>query len=258
MSSLDEASVWRLRTFVVPPDALDGRAVVVEGAEHRHAFGVVRARVGDDVRLIDGEGTEVLARVDAASESRASFSVMERRKHERDDGVSLTIVQSLPKGRGMDEVVRRCAELGVASIVPVVSERTVSRPDVETAERRLERWRAVALAAVKQSRGVFLTNVEPLAALDEVGALVSGSERAFVAWEEEGGVSLLSALGRAPKPRSLLAVVGPEGGLSSSEVEALGAMGAEPVGLSRRVLRADWAAAALAAMASHSLGGLLP
>ncbi|MFH1502012.1 MAG: RsmE family RNA methyltransferase [Candidatus Eisenbacteria bacterium] len=255
--SLDEGA-WRLDTFVAPKGSLNGPTVEIEGAEHRHAFRSSRVRAGDEVRLIDGLGAEALARVESLSRDGATLSILEGRSHARDEGVSLTVVQAIPKGRGMDEVVRRCAELGVDTIVPVVTERCVSRPGGESARDRVERWRAVALAGVKQSRGVFLTNVEPPATLVDIGERVERSDRSVVAWEEESGVSLASVLVRPPAPRALLAVVGPEGGFSADEIVGLRALGVEPVGLGRRVLRSDWAAAALAAVASQMLGGLLP
>ncbi len=248
---------WKLDTYIVPAGSLAGTSVMLVGPEHRHAFAAARSRVGDTVRLIDGEGVEALARVDTADRSGASLTVLETATHRRADGVSLTVVQALPKGRGFDDVVRRCAELGVAAVVPVETERTVARPSGSSARDRLERWRAVAVSAAKQSRGVFLTEVLPLTTLEAASDLMPGSDASFVAWEE-GGVPLSSALRDAAGAGRLLAVVGPEGGLTEREVGALTDRGAVTVDLGRRILKADWAAAAMAAMISSALGGLLP
>jgi 16S rRNA (uracil1498-N3)-methyltransferase len=248
---------WKLDTYIVPAGSLAGASVRLDGPEHRHAFSAARARVGDTVRLIDGEGVEALARVDSAVRSGASLAILETVAHRREDGTSLTVVQGLPKGRGFDEVVRRCAELGVATVVPVETERTVSRPKESAGRERLDRWRAVSVAAAKQSRAVFLTEVSPVTTLDDAAGLIAGCDAAFVAWEE-GGTPLADALREAGSPRRLLAVVGPEGGLTASEVDALRQRGAVTVALGARILKADWAAAAMAAMISSALGGLLP
>ncbi len=248
---------WKLDTYIVPAGSLAGASVSLEGAEHRHAFSAARVRVGDTVRLIDGEGAEALARVASVERSGASLDVLETATHRREDGTSLTIVQGIPKGRGFEEVVRRCAELGVATVVPVETERTVSRPRTDAGRDRLERWRAISAAAAKQSRGVFLTEVLPVTTLDEAAGLAAECDAAFVAWEE-GGTPLVEALSEAGSTRSLLVVVGPEGGLTGVEVDALRARGVLPVDLGRRILKADWAAAAVAAVVSNSLGGLLP
>ena len=258
ISSLRDASAWRLDTFLVPSGSLGGGAVVLEGSERHHAFDVARTREGAVVRLIDGEGAEALARVDDVGRARASLTILESRSHSREDGVALTIVQALPKSRGMDEVVRRCAELGVAQVIPVTTERTLTRGSARPQRDPLTRWRSIALAATKQSRGVFLTDVAPVAPLADIVDRVAGAERAVVAWEGETGTTLSDALSGPPSPRRVLAVIGPEGGLTSGEVDTLASAGARPVGLGRRILRADWAAAALSAIVASELGGLLP
>jgi 16S rRNA (uracil1498-N3)-methyltransferase len=244
-------------TFRVPPGSLVGRATVIDGPEGHHAIDVVRVRPGDFVRLIDGEGAEAIARVDAAAHSEATLSIIEIRSHERRSGVELTVVQALLKGRAFDEVVRRCSELGVAEIVPVVTARTIGKLPAGAEESRLARWEAVALAAVKQSRGVFVPRIGAVRDLAAIGDLVGEHDRTLVAWEEESERGLADALG-TPAPQRILLVVGPEGGLAADEVERLVAAGATPMSAGRRVLRADWAAAAVAAMISCEVGGLLP
>ena len=254
---LDDPGVWRMDTFCVQPGSLGVRDVVIDGTEGHHAVNVVRVRRGDLVRLIDGEGTEAVARVDAAERSEAAVTVVEERFHESGDSVHLTVVQALLKGRAFDDVVRRCTELGVAEIVPARTTRSIGKVPPDAEESRLARWEAIALAAVKQSRGVFLPRIGEVRGLTAVGGLVAGHDRALVAWEEETGASLKQALG-APAPRRILLVVGPEGGLAADEVGVLTAAGAQPVGVGRRVLRADWAAAAVSSMISYEVGGLLP
>jgi 16S rRNA (uracil1498-N3)-methyltransferase len=254
---LDDPGVWRLDTFRVAPGSLSGGPAVIDGQEGHHAVDVVRVREGDLVRLIDGEGTEAIARVGSTARSEATTEIIESRSRSRTDGVELTIAQSLLKGRAFDEVVRRCAELGVATIVPLATERSIGRVPAGGERSKVERWESIALAATKQSRGVFVPRVEPVSTLTEVAELAGDAERALVAWEEESGTSLRDALA-GDRPRSVLLIVGPEGGLGGNEVAVLTDSGAVPVSVGERVLKADWAAAAIAAMISHELGGLRP
>jgi 16S rRNA (uracil1498-N3)-methyltransferase len=244
-------------TFRVKAGSLVGRAAVIDGPEGHHAVDVVRVRPGDIVRLIDGEGAEAIARVDAAAHSEAALSIVELRSHDRRVSVELTVVQALLKGRALDEVVRRCSELGVAEIVPVLTARTIGKISSDTEKSRLARWEAIALAAVKQSRGVFVPRIAGVSDVTGICGLIGDYDRALVAWEEESETGLRDVLS-TPAPSRILLVVGPEGGLAADEVERLVAAGATPVGAGRRVLRADWAAAAVAVMISYELGGLLP
>lgn len=255
---LDSPSVWRLDTFSVPPGALGSRAVVLEGTEAHHAVHVVRAASGDVVRLIDGEGVEAVARIERIDASKAWLSTLEVREHPRTGVVELTLVQALLKGRGFSEVVRKATEIGVSAIVPVVTERTLGRVRERTKDDRIARWRAVALSALKQSRGVYLPRVERVRQLPEVETLVTGADLALVAWEEERATSLRDRLSQAGRPGRIVLVVGPEGGLSAAEVDLLAAAGAASVSVGQRVLRADWAGPAAAAMIACQVGGLLP
>jgi 16S rRNA (uracil1498-N3)-methyltransferase len=256
--TLDDASAWRLDTFLVPPGALGDRAVVLDGAEAHHALHVVRAAAGDVIRLIDGEGVEALGRVDRVDTSRAWLAIIERRVHRREDGVELTLVQALLKRRGFSEVVRRATELGVAGVVPVTTERSVGRVPDGSEDERSARWTSVARSALKQSRGVYLPRIERARPLSEIGPVLAGADLGLVAWEEERGVSLAARLSEADGPRRIALVVGPEGGLSAAEIATLASLGAEPVSVGRRVLRADWAGPAAAAMIASAVGGLLP
>ena len=255
---LRDGSLWKLDTFLVPPGSLGGTSVVIDGPEGHHAVDVTRVRPGDVVRLIDGEGTEALARIDRASRSEAAATILEARTRHRFEGTSLTLAQALLKGKAMSELTRRAAELGVAEIVPFVSDRAVGRVPAGSATERPERWRSVALAATKQSRGVFVTGVKGVTTLPEICKLPRRFDLSLVAWEEETTASLAEVLATAESPRTILLVVGPEGGLSGSEVQALTEGGAVAVGAGSRILKADWAGAAIAGMIASALGGLLP
>jgi 16S rRNA (uracil1498-N3)-methyltransferase len=253
----DDPGSWRLNTFRVSPGALDAPEVDIEGPEGHHAVRVVRLSPGDDVRLIDGEGAEAVARVESVDRSSARVTVLDVRLHTRDEGVELAVAQGLLKGRGFDEVVRRCSELGVSEIVPLATQRSVGRVPDGGLDGRLERWEAVALAATKQSRGVFVPRIRPVSTVEALAVDVPGFGASAVAWEEEQGRGLEECVAGRSSDRLLL-VVGPEGGLEAAEVDSLVRAGAVSVGLGRRVLKADWAAAAASAVISGLVGGLLP
>jgi len=267
MTELHDAETWRLDTFIVPPGSLAGGTCVVSGREGHHGADVMRVREGDTVRLIDGAGEEALARVDSVEDAMLACTVTESRTHGRERTTALTVAQAVLKGRSLDDVVRRLAELGTAGIRPLVTERTIGRIPPDALESRLDRWRSIAAAAVKQSRGVFLPEIAEPVDVAGLAALVGEYDLALVAWEDEGGATLADVLSEAAEQdtggavgsaASILLIIGPEGGFSGSEVALLRDAGAMSVSVGRRVLKADWAAAAIAAMISYELGGLLP
>jgi len=267
MTELHDASSWRLDTFIVPPGSIRGGTCIVGGREGHHGADVMRVRQGDTVRLIDGRGEEALARVDAVGGATLTCSITERRTHDRTGAVALTVAQALLKGRSLDDVVRRVSELGAAAIVPLVTERAIGRITPDALETRLGRWRSIAAAAVKQSRGVFLPEIAEPVDVSGLASKAGEFDLVLVAWEDESAATLADVLSEAAgtdiggstgAARSILLIVGPEGGLSEPEVALLRDAGALSVSVGRRVLKADWAAAAIAAMISYELGGLLP
>lgn len=256
--SLADRSIWRLDTFYAPPGTFRDRAGVLTGAEGHHLASVVRKRPGELVRVIDGEGFEAIARVERVAGGEAALVVVEAREHERSWGVSVVLAQAVLKGRGLEEVVRRASEIGVSEIVPVITARVVGGSRGGIKDARIGRLRAVALAATKQSCGVFVPRIAEARLLAHLAPVLSACDLSLVAWEEEEDRTLREALTAAGPGQRVGLVVGPEGGLEGGEVASLLKMGAVSVGVGRRILRADWAGAAIAVMVSHEVGGLLP
>lgn len=227
--------------FVV--DSLDADVVDLDGEDAHHLTRVLRASAGQPVSLTDGAGTVGQARVD---EIGASVRVVvEQRAHVPRARPSLTVVHALPKARKLDGVVRALTELGVDRIVPVVSARTESRPKPQAAER----WRALALAATKQSRRAWLPAVADLGAWTDA---FDAPGEGIVLWEESTVPLPVVMAGLAGAERLVLGI-GPEGGLTPEEVAATGLPAAS---LGATVLRTETAATVACAAVLALSGGL--
>ena len=217
--------------------------VEVGGEEGHHLARVLRLRTGEIVTVADGAGRwrpyrvgnvtapgggPALVRLDAAGgperEPAASFR--------------LAVAFALTKGDKPELVVQKLTELGVDRILPVLAERSVSRPDPGRAATALERWRRIAREAASQSRRATLPTVEALGPL----AALAGHPGLVVA--ERGGRPA-DALD-SPPADEILAVIGPEGGLGGTEVEALKPWARLDLG--PHILRAETAALAAATL----------
>jgi len=165
-------------------------------------------------------------------------------------------VQALPKGDRMDTVVRAATELGVARILPALTERTVVRPDPARGRERARRWQRVAREATKQCGRAVVPIVEsprPLAEWIEAG---DPADLRLCFWEVEGAPLRRVLAGLPVAPRSAWVIVGPEGGLTREEVERAAASGYACVTLGRRILRTDTAGVAIVTMLQYALGDL--
>ena len=244
--------------FLAEPAVLAAAAVgeptTLRGPEARHAVTVRRLRAGEVVDLVDGEGTRVRGQVTRADGDELVLDVVEVTT-EPAPAVRLTLVQALAKGGRDEQAVESATELGIDAIWPWQSERCVSVWAGKKADRGRERWEAVAQAATKQSRRARLPQVQPLVVgqqlLPRVADVVAAGGAVVVLHEEA-----TTPLATVPLPAQgdVLVVVGPEGGLSAREVEALADAGAVITRLGPHVLRTSTAGPIAAALLAHRLG----
>jgi 16S rRNA (uracil1498-N3)-methyltransferase len=238
------------RVYVEQPLAV-GKSCVLEGSAANHIMRVLRSRDGDALTLFDGHGGEYGARITGFRKDSVQADVLEHRDVERESPLDLTLAQGISRGERMDWVMQKATELGVARIVPVITERTVVKLDERQSERKVEHWRAIVIAACEQSGRNRVPEVAPPRAFHEL--LGKGAHA--------GRKLLLSPLGTLNArdltltgPATLL--VGPEGGLSDDERDLAIAAGFEQVRMGPRVLRTETAAIAALTILQHDYGDL--
>jgi 16S rRNA (uracil1498-N3)-methyltransferase len=242
-----------------PLDGLvTGQDVVLEPARAHHLRRVLRLGDGAPLSITDGLGRHAASCLDG-DRARLTEDVVSRPAV----GPRVVLVQALSKGRRAEDAVRTACELGVDRLVPVVADRTQGRPDARASAGVVERWRAVAAAALEQSRGHRLADVDPPVATRTLAAEPAGS----------GVVRLVAVPGAAPLPDVLADVltaaragspatdvhevavaIGPEGGWSAAEVDVLVASGWLPVGLGPTVLRTEHAGPVAVAVIAAATG----
>jgi 16S rRNA (uracil1498-N3)-methyltransferase len=214
-----------------------------------HLAKVLRARSGDELVLFNGDGREFSGAIEAVRGSRVSASVGDSRPVDRESPLAITLVQCVPRGDRMDFVVQKATELGVARIVPVLSQRSVVRLDKAQAESKAIHWRAVAVSACEQCGRNRLPTIEaaqPL--LNYLGESSPGTGPRLV-FEPESVRHPRTAAPGAGGTAEVATVdaeiaIGPEGGFTSDELEAFRVAGFSQVGLGPRILRAETAAIA--------------
>lgn len=241
-----------MRRFHVPPDGIqDGRAFL-SSADARHLVQVLRLGVGARVRLYDGQGGEYDARVAGIEDGRVHVAVETGRPHAGESPLSVILLQGFLKEKKMDRLVRQATELGVAQFVPVLTGRTVARPDGRRLAARRQRWARIAAEALKQCRRGRIPEIGPAVDLDGALPLAEGCDRKIAFWEE----ALLPLAGIAPGEgvRRVAVLMGPEGGFTPEEMAAAEAAGFVAASLGPRILRAETATVAVCALVQHLWG----
>jgi len=226
--------------FFAPALDPGDETVVLPHEEGEHLTRVLRIGVGDTVAVFDGRGREWLARVVSAMRRDVRVQLVSRTTAAAEPQVALTLAQAVLKSDKMDEVVRDAVMLGAAAIQPIVTARTESTVAALLRGARVDRWRRVALASVKQSRRAVLPDVRVPLTLE---TLLDEPAPALRLMLVEPGASAqaesLSAMQNEPAPHDAMLLVGPEGGWTEEECAAAAARGVRLVTLGPRTLRAD-------------------
>ena len=208
----------------------EGKIILTPQQQH-YLKRVLRMGEGDRFIAMDGQGQSWLAEIRGNS-----AKIIEQLNLATELPVAVTLMIALPKGNAFDEVVRCCTELGVATLLPMISDRTLLKPS----PRKLERWRKIATEAAEQSeRQIVCKITEPKhfnAALTAVGDLETETDY-YICVARGDAEHLLTCLQKQLR-KSIVIAVGPEGGWTSQEIEAAIAAGFQPVSLGCRILRA--------------------
>lgn len=234
-----------LRAFYEEAVPEIGATVVLNEAEGRHLARVLRARVGEAVELLDGRGA-ICHGVFAGERGRSAAVTVQAVGCVPRKSPELCLVQALPKGKGMDGIIRQAVELGVARIYPVLSERSEVRLDDARRSSKAEHWQAVAREACKQSGNPWLPEIGEAQGLGEALAALPGGCAGLAGSLEEDARPVWDVLAGLPGTISGVAVaVGPEGDFSTAEYSLLRERGFLPVRLTALVLRVETAALAM-------------
>ena len=216
----------QLQRITIHPQQLQANQLVLTPQQQHYLLRVLRLRDGDKFIVMDGMGKWWLARLQGEQ-----GEVLEPLEVKTELPVAITLMMALPKGNGFDEIVRCCTELGVISITPILSDRTLLNPS----HQKLERWQRIASEAAEQSeRAVVPTILQPVAfntAIKETTAT-----HRYICEARGDYPHLQQVINKTAN--EIIIAIGPEGGWTNQELEIAIASGFQPISLGRRILRA--------------------
>ncbi len=235
-----------MRRFFVPPENFHHHCIELSLEESKHLREVLRLRGGDEVCVFDGEENEFLCIVQEIGAKKDSSILRILHKippASPESKLDLTLGVALLKGEKFDLVVQKAVELGVTKLVPLLTKRG------DTKNVRLERWQKIGIEAAKQSGRAKLMKISELLNFEE---FVEDAEGAKILFSERNGESL-SAI---KSDKRITAVIGSEGGWETSEIEFAKLQDFQIITLGGRILRAETAAIAVAAVLQNRFGDI--
>lgn len=224
------------RIYLEQTLATGERAVLPEAA-FRHVVQVLRLEVGEPLMLFNNQGGEYEAVLEVIGKREAHVRVGAHQVVNRESALNITLIQGISKGERMDWCVQKATEIGVAGVVPVVTEHGAVKLDAERWARKREHWQGVVTSAAEQSGRTRVPNVAPVA--DFQTALKQTPADALKLILDPDVESTLDSI----KPsQNVVLLIGPEGGFSPAELSQAKQAGFLPLRLGPRILRTETAA----------------
>lgn len=224
-----------------PAGFFDGDTIIITGDDASHIAKVLRMKPGEKLTVCDCAGTDYFCEIILPDPTEVTLKIIGRKKSVSEPSIKVTLYQGLPKGDKMELIIQKSVELGVSAIVPVMTLRSVSRPDAKTLLKKTERWNKIASEAAKQSGRGLLPRVLPAVSFNEALAEMAAHTASIMLYEKNGG----SIREQLEKPGADLTdtgiLIGPEGGFDETEADAAMKNGVVTAGLGPRILRTETA-----------------
>ncbi len=221
---------------------------VLDKMPSHHLLKVLRLKVGDDVVVFNGKGGQHRGTIAHIKGSQAVFMPEQFEEVNNESPLAIHLGQGISRGERMDYVVQKSAELGIAEITPLLTERCVAKLPADRVQKRINHWQKIAIGASEQSGRCSIMRVNPPVTLQQwlaqehpVGFVCDTVAEEGLALEQIQSVSLL---------------IGPEGGLTQQEIEFATQQGFARLSLGPRVLRTETAPVVAATLLQYKYGDL--
>ena len=227
-----------------------GDTQLITGEDANHISKALRMSVGEVITLCDKSRVQHLCRIERINADGVLVRRVSEKECTHEPSVEVTLFAALTKGDKMENVIQKSVELGVHSIVPVLTSRCISRPDPKSAEKKRLRYQKIAEQAAMQSQRGIIPVISAFTELKAAAGMLGNFDKA-VLFYEGGGIPLREAISQ--NDRTIAIFTGPEGGYEETEVSLLSSAGAVTATLGQRILRAETAPlAALSAIMFHT------
>lgn len=229
--------------------------IVVTGEAVHHIGRVMRMKAGEVCYLVFADEVAIQAKILSMNEEQVIFQEVVKETQEKELPIHITVASGFPKGDKLEWIVQKGTELGASQFIGFPSQFSVVKWDQKKQQNKAQRLEKIAQEAAEQSHRQKLPSIQLLGSFKELLTVCESFDCVIVAYEESAKAGELSQLVHTfqslQKGQSVLAVFGPEGGLSPDEVQQLEGKGAVVCGLGPRILRTETAPLYLLSAASY-------
>lgn len=244
-----------MRRFYAPPESFNHEKAVLNSEETRHLRDVLRLREGGEIKVFDGAGKEFLCRIFRIEKDRTNLEILsEIEPAAPESPFDLTLAAAILKGEKFDLVVQKACEIGVKTIIPLITQRAdIKIKDVKDAKKKLERWRRIVLESSKQCGRARLMQVEQPVSFEQ---FIKNADESFLLFSERDGENFETSFKKNSRLKKATAIIGSEGGWDDAELQSAKESSVQIITLGGRILRAETAAIIIPALLQNLFGDL--
>ena len=247
-----------MSVFFINKNQLKENKIRITGELLKHLRDSLRIKKGEMIFCVDEEGTKYAVLATYTGQDLFVGEIIETTGKQKESAISIHLVQAVPKGPKLDFIIQKTTELGINAITPVISDRSVVRIEKDRAEEKLRRWKKIAIEAAQQSNRLDVPDMAlPISFHDYMASFKKGDLNLLL-YEGEKKTGIKEVLKAAQEAKSeiktIILLIGPEGGFSHEEVEMAVEAGFTPVSLGSRILRTETATIVALSILQYEFG----
>jgi 16S rRNA (uracil1498-N3)-methyltransferase len=243
----------QLRRFFAGPEQFLNDEVVLSPSETHHLIRVLRLSLGERVEVSDGCGRIFSAEISLLEPAAARLRILSELSTSLESNLQITLGLALARSETFDLIVRQVTEMGIFRLIPFHATRSLIRPE-GWKKARHSRWLRLAQGALKSSQRQVLPEI--MTPVDFLQVLEGPEDLKLMFWEDHRDHDFKADLASWPRPQSVRALIGPEGGFTAAEAAAAQNAGFLLKGLGPRRLRVETAAMAAVTVLQYLWGDL--
>ena len=246
--------------FIKTENLKENEEIWITGSDVNHIKNVLRKKVDDKINICNSDTQKnyecVIKNIE---ENKIVCKILDEVKSLAESNINITIFQGLPKSDKMELIIQKTNVLGVKTIVPVITKRTVIKLKDKDKQNKVDRWRKIAEVAAKQSGRDIIPTIENIINIADIK--FDEFDKIFVLYENEEKISIKDEIEQLKNDNkeelNIGIVIGPEGGFAESEIEQLRLnQNVSVVTLGKRILRTETVALVVSGILMYELGDL--
>lgn len=236
-----------MHKFFVEDNQINNEKIIINNEDYNHIANVLRMKKGEFILITNKDSKETFnCEIDEINSNEVICNILNKENKEIELNVNIDLFQGLPKADKMEYIIQKSVELGVHKIVPVNMKYCIAK--IKDEEKKNLRWNKISEVASKQSKRNIIPKIEKSISISTLCSEIENYDLVIVAYENEENNTLKDVLKGNSKIKNIAVIVGPEGGISTDEIEKLKECGAKIVSLGNRILRTETAPIAILSM----------